>query len=375
MRIAIIGQKGIPAQAGGVEKHVENLAVNLVEAGEDVLVYNRVNYRPERLKIYKGVKIINLPTIGSKHLDAIVHTLLSIIHLSTKNVDIIHIHSIGPALLTWLIKLLKPKTKVVFTFHCQDYYHQKWNAVARFMLKLGEKVGHRYADEIISVSKSLKSYSYKKYNKEVNYVPNAVEEANIVPVDLIKEKWGLEKDSYILSVSRLVRHKGIHYLIEAYKKLNTDKKLVIVGASSYTDDYVKYLHNLAQDNKNIIFTGLQSGKALDELFSNPYIFVHPSEEEGLSISLIEALSFEIPIIASDIPANKEVLGDTNILFKNKNVDNLKEKLLQLLDNPDLAKSLSKKSKERVENNYKWEKVVYDIIDVYKKVLNQKKYQD
>ena len=368
MRIAIIGQKGIPAKGGGVEKHVENLAVNLVKAGEDVLVYNRINYRPEKLKDYQGVQIINLPTIGSKHLDAIVHTFLSIIHLSTQKVDIIHLHSIGPGLLAWLVKLIKPKTKLIFTFHCQDYYHQKWNAVARHMLKLGEKIGHKYADEVIAVSKSLQSYSYKRYNRQVNYIPNAVEKVNIISANIIKEKWGLDKDNYIVSISRLVKHKGIHYLIEAYKKLNTDKKLVIVGSSSHTNDYVQYLHNLAKDNKNIIFTGLQNGDTLNELFSNAYIFVQPSEEEGLSISLLEALSYKLPIIASDIPANAEVLGDTNVLFKNKNVDNLKEKLESLINDSDLALKLSEKGKERVEKYFNWPKVSKDIIDVYKKVL-------
>jgi glycosyltransferase involved in cell wall biosynthesis len=368
MKIAIIGQKGIPSKGGGVEKHVENLAVNLVKAGEDVLVYNRINYRPEKLKDYKGVQIINLPTIGSKHLDAISHTFLSIIHLSTQKVDIIHLHSIGPALLAWLIKLIKPKTKLVFTFHCQDYYHQKWNTVARYMLKLGERMGHKYADEVIAVSKSLQTYSYRKYNRSINYAPNAVEEARIISANTIKEKWDLEKGTYIITISRLVRHKGIHYLIEAYKKLNTDMKLVIVGSGFYTDDYVKYLHNLAKDNKNIIFTGLQNGNTLNELFSNAYMFIQPSEEEGLSISLLEALSFKLPVIASNIPANVEVLGETNILFENKNVDSLTEKMKLLIDNPDKTLSLGKKGKERVEKYFNWSTVTYDIINVYKKVL-------
>jgi len=368
MRIAIIGQKGIPSKGGGVEKHVENLAVYLVKAGEDVLVYNRTNYRPEKIKDYQGVEIINLPTIGSKHLDAIVHTFLSIMHLSTQKVDVIHLHSIGPALLAWLVKLIKPKTKLVFTFHCQDYYHQKWNKIARSMLKLGEKIGHKYADEVIAVSKTLKNYSYKEYNKQVTYIPNAVEGVDLSSANIIKEKWGLEKDNYIVSISRLVKHKGIHYLIEAYKKLNTDKKLVIVGSSSHTNDYVKYLHNLAKDNKNIIFTGLQNGDTLNELFSNAYVFVQASEEEGLSISLLEAMSYKLPIIASNIPANEEVLGDTNILFENKSVDDLKIKLEGLISNPDLASSSAEKGKERVEKYFNWPKVSKDIIDVYKKAL-------
>jgi glycosyltransferase involved in cell wall biosynthesis len=368
MRIAILGQKGIPAKGGGVEKHVENLAVNLVKAGEEILVYNRSNYRPEKLKNYQNIQIINLPTIGSKHLDTIVHTFLSIIHLSTQKVDIIHLHSIGPGLLAWLIKLIKPKTKLVFTFHCQDYYHQKWNITARYMLKLGEKIAHKYADEVIVVSKNLQSYSSKKYNRQINYIPNAVEKAKIVSANIIKERWGLEKGSYIVSISRLVKHKGIHYLIEAYKKLKTDKKLVIVGSGSHTDNYVKYLHNLAKDNKNIIFTGLQNSDTLNELFSNAYIFVQPSEEEGLSISLLEALSYKLPIIASDIPANMEVLGDTNILFKNKNIDSLTEKLEKLINNSDLTLRLGEKGQERVEKYFSWPLVSKDVIGVYKKAL-------
>ncbi len=370
MKIAIIGQKGIPAKDGGVETHVENLAVNLVKMGQEVLVYNRINYRPEKLNSYKGVKIINLPTIGTKHLDAITHTFLSICSLTFKKVDVIHIHSIGPANLTWLIKLLKPKTPIVFTFHCQDYYHQKWNGFARWVLRTGEKIGHKYAQEIIAVSHSLRDYSHRRYNRTSVYIPNAVNIIEPLPANIIEKQWGLKKDNYIVAISRLVKHKGLHHLIKAYKQANTDKKLVIVGGSSHTDRYVNFLHELAGDDKNIIFTDKQADNTLKELFSNAYLFVQPSEEEGLSISLLEAMSYGKACLVSDIPANLEGIAETGISFKNKDINDLKNKLEKLFHNPELVNSLENKAKARIKSKFLWEEVTKEILDTYKQATKK-----
>ena len=259
MKIAFIGQKGIPARNGGVERYVESLATNLVNLNQEVFVYNRNNYLPEKITEYKGVKIINLPSCHSKNLEAISHTFLACRHVLRHKVDIIHFQSIGPASLIWLIKLFKPKSVVIFTFHCQDYYHQKWGLFARLYLKFGEKIGCKFADEIITISKELTEYVKNKYQRDSIYIPNGADLVDKLEAQEIKH-WGLEAKNYIVYIGRLVRHKDIHNLIIAYEKLKTDKKLVIVGEGAFTDDYVNELHTLAIGNENIIFTGNQDGK-------------------------------------------------------------------------------------------------------------------
>ncbi|NCD00995.1 glycosyltransferase [bacterium] len=371
MKIAVIGQKGIPSKSGGVEKHVEDLAVNLAKKGQEVFVYNRSNYNKEIGKTYKGVNIITLPSINNKYLDAIFHTFISILHVSFKRVDVVHIHSIGPGFLTWLLKLLKPNTPIIFTFHCQDYFHQKWGNFARKFLKSGEYIANKLADEVIAVSKELTEYSKSKYNRDVFNIPNSVEIPEIKEAKIIKEKWGLEKNNYIVTISRLVRHKGIHYLIEAFNQIDTNKKLVIVGGSAYTDDYVNYLHQLASDNKNIILTGQQSGETLKELFSNPYLFVQPSEEEGLSIGLLEAMSYKNACLVSNISPNLEAVGDTGFVFENKSVSDLKSKLEKLLKNEEEVNKRKNLSLERIENNFTWDINTEKIINVYKNSIISK----
>ncbi len=370
MKIAIIGQKGIPSKGGGVEKHVEDLALSLAKNGQEVLVYNRKNYNKNKSINNTQIEIISLPSLNNKYLDAIGHTFISIFHLTFKKVDIIHVHSIGPGFLVWLIKLLNPKTPVVFTFHCQDYYHQKWNSFARWFLKTGEKIANKLADEVIVISKPLKIYAENKYKKQVNYIPNCVNLPEKKEANIIKEKWSLEKNSYITTISRLVKHKGIHYLIKAFKQLETNKKLVIVGGSSYTNDYVNHLHELAAGQDNIIFTGSLSGDALKEIFSNALIFVQPSEEEGLSIGLLEAMSYQNACLVSDIEANAQVVSDAGKTFTSKSVEDLKHKLKLMIDNSEETENLKEKAYQRIKDSFLWDKNIEKIIKVYLKAKNK-----
>jgi len=366
MKIIFIGQKGIPAKTGGVERYVESLALNLVAQGQEVFAYSRRSYSQD-LKEYKGIKIISLPNLPGKNLEAISHTFLACLDLMRRKVDVIHFQSIGPSSLIWLARILKPRTPIVFTFHCQDYYHQKWGRLARWYLKFGEKVGCLFAHKIITISKELNRYTLSKYNKQAIYIPNGATAIERTPVQEIR-KWGLEEGNYLVSISRLVRHKGIHHLIAAYKQLNTDKKLVIVGEGSHTDDYVNELHNLAADNPNIIFTGNQTGRTLSELYSNAYAFVQPAESEGLSIALLEAMSYGQACLVSDIEANKEALEDTGYVFENKNVADLKDKLEILLANPEQAKIFGQKALERVKKEYNWQDISDQVLAVYKTVV-------
>jgi len=371
MKIFFIGQKGIPSVSGGVEKHVEDLSTRLVKAGHEVYAYTRFNYSGQDLKEYKGVKLISLPNINSKHLSAISQTFMACLNLIFKQKpDVIHFHSIGPSSLIWLIKLFKPKTPVIATFHTKCYYHKKWGSFARWFLRLSEKACCLFSDELITVSKSLKEYTDKKYKRLSYYIPNGVNANGNYEAEIIK-KWGLEKDNYIVSVSRLVRHKGIQYLIKAYKNIETNKKLVIVGDSAHTDNYVKELKELAKGNPNIIFTGNQSGKALSELFSNAYLFVQPSESEGLSIALLEAMSFGKAVLVSDILENKEATGGIGFSFKNKEIKDLEKKLKYLIENFRLVNEKANESRERVKKHYNWENIVREILVIYNKAIIDK----
>ena len=372
MKIAFIGQKGIPAQTGGVEKQVEELLVHLAARGHSVYAYNRRGYAPE-MKEFKGVKLISLPFIKGKNLEAISHVFLSIVHLAFHKFDIIHFQSIGPASLLWLVKIVKPRTPIVFTFHCQDYYHKKWSLFARLYLKFGEKIGCILADQTLVTSKELTSYALNRYNKGARYIASGINEPSLLAPDKIKEKWNLDKDSYILLASRLVRHKGIHYFIEAFKKIKTNKKLVIAGGSAHTDDYVNELHDLARDDDRIIFTGNQIGHNLQELYSNAYIFGQPSEYEGLSMGLLEAMSYALPCLVSDIPSNKEALNGFGYTFKNQDIEDLYNKLsdLLLMDSKDL-KTMGQSLKERTRKEYNWDLIVDETIGLYNQLFKKNK---
>ncbi|MFA6393751.1 MAG: glycosyltransferase family 4 protein [Patescibacteria group bacterium] len=381
MKIAIIGQKGIPAVSGGVEKHVEDLSVRLVKVGHEVIVYTRPNYTDKALKEYKGARLVSLPSIPTKNLDAISHTFLASLDvIFRRKVDIIHFHSIGPSSLIWLVKLLKPRTPVIATFHTRCYFHKKWGSFAKWYLKFGEFVMHKLADEVIAISKTLKQYSKEKYGREVVCVPNGVVIPEIASAKLIREKWGLEKDGYFLSVSRLVKHKGIQYLTEAYKNLNTDKKLVIAGDGFFTDNYVRELKKTAEDygreeknpNKKIIFTGALSGKILAEIFSNAFLFVQPSESEGLSLALLEAMSYGRPVLVSDIKENLEAIGDTGFTFKGGNVFDLAARLKYLSDHPDEMAAAGIKAESRVFTAYNWDDLWKKIENTYERTIENKR---
>lgn len=367
MKIAFIGQKGIPSISGGIEKHVEDLAVSLAQRGHEIIVYTRPNYTDKNLKDYKGVRLISLPSIVTKNLDAISHTFFAVLDLIRRDVDIVHFHAIGPSSLIWLAKILKPRAKVVATFHCQDYFHQKWSLFARLYLRFGEYIACTAANRTIAVSKTLSQYVSMVYGREAIYIPNGVNEMTKEEPEIIKQ-FGLLKNNYILAVSRLVRHKGLHHLIKAFRNIKTDKKLVIVGDGAFTDEYVNELKTLAKDDPRIIFTGAQKGQALAELFSNATLFVQPSESEGLSIALLEAMAYGNAALVSDIPENKEAIGDSGFTFANKSVEDLTNKLTELLSNEALVVSVGEEAKARMIKEYNWKNITDNTEEVYGELL-------
>jgi glycosyltransferase involved in cell wall biosynthesis len=378
MRIAMIGQKGIPfIRDGGVERHVEELATRLAARGHEVYVYVRPRFVINGQKIYKGVHLIPLRSIPTKNLDTITHTFLATLHVLFKKVDIIHYHGVGPSTLAWIPRLLKPSARIIVTFHSIDRFHKKWGPFARVYLGWGEWTACRFPNRTIAVSQSIQKYCKERFKRKTFYIPNGVSVEKSVRADKI-EQFGLEKKEYILTVARLIRHKGIHYLIQAYrnleKKFGTEaknwpgrkiKKLVIVGAPSFTDDYSAYLNKLAEQSENIIFTGFQTGEPLKQLFANAYLYVHPSEAEGLSITILEAMSYGTCVLISNIPENLETIDHSGFSFETKDASDLYEKLIYLLDAQEIVVGRGERGKKFIEENFNWDWIVAETEKIYR----------
>jgi glycosyltransferase involved in cell wall biosynthesis len=362
----MIGQKGIPAASGGVERHVEELGRRLVQKGHEVTVYCRPYYTKSELTEYKGINLVLKNSINSKHLDAISHTFVSSIDTLMRNYDIVHYHAIGPATLSFIPKMLGKK--VIVTVHGLDWQREKWGKFAKMYLKLGEMASAIFPNRTIVVSKVLKEYYKNKYGIDSVAIPNGVDILDKRPPEIIK-RWGLEQGNYVLFLARLVPEKGCHHLLKAWRKVKTSKKLVIAGGSSHSDDYVYQLHKEAPGN--VIFTGHVQGQTLVELFSNAYIYVLPSEIEGLPISLLEGMSYSLPCLVSDIPENIEALDDTGFSFVSKNANDLASKLQMLVDSPEMILEAGQKAFNRVSSQYSWHKVVESTEKVYEEVLGAK----
>lgn len=373
MRIAFIGQKGIPAIAGGVEKHVEKLATRLAAQGHDVTVYVRSHYTPNTLTEFEGVTLIHVPSIHTKNLDAITHTFFATMHALFQPYDIIHFQSIGPSLLSIIPRLLKPKSRVVATFHSRDYFHKKWGFFARTFLHVAEYITCRVPERTIVSTETLIEYAKTTYGRDVTFIPSGAEVAFEADTTALSQ-WGLRSKRYLLAVHRLVPHKGTHYLIKAFKELeDTNRvpnnfKLVVVGANANTEEYENFLKHLAEGRPNILLVGEQTGLALETLYSHAYLYVQPSEQEGLSLALLEAMGHGLMPVVSDIEPHKEAVANTGAFFPVKNVDGLKNELAYFLNRSDEVTVLGKSAQERVREHYSWDAVAKKTIDVYQDVM-------
>ena len=372
LKVAMIGHKRIPSREGGVEIVVEELSTRMVKKGMEVTCYNRKgkhaldkSQKVNHIKEYKGVKLKSVLTIDVKGLAAMTSSFFGAIKILFSKNNIVHFHAEGPCAMIPIIKFFSKK-KIIVTIHGLDWQRAKWGGFATKYIKFGEKMAAKYADEIIVLSENVKKYFKDNYNRETNFIPNGVNKPEIKDANIIKDKINLAKDSYILFLGRLVPEKGIHYLIEAYNKINTNKKLVIAGGSSDTDTYFNELKEKAKDNKNIIFTGFVQGEELEELYSNAYIYVLPSDLEGMPLSLLEAMSYKNCCLTSDIPECKTVMDNNGVTFKKSDVNDLKEKLQYLVDNVDKVNKYKSEAQEYILKKYNWDDVVDKTIELYKK---------
>lgn len=369
LSIAMFGHKRIPSREGGVEVVVEELATRMVERGHSVTCFNRSGHNVAGKEFdrefgseYKGVRLKKVFTINRRGLAAVTSSVFSSLAAAFGKYDVVHIHAEGPAFMCWLPKVMGKR--VIVTVHGLDHQRAKWGKFASAYIMLGEKNAVRFADEIIVLSAGVQKYFKDTYGREAMFIPNGVKEPKIRAAEQITEKWGLAKDSYILYLGRIVPEKGERYLIEAFKKVNTDKKLVIAGGSSDTQDYMNKLKELAKDDKRIIFTGFVQGHIKHELYSNAYVYTLPSDLEGMPLSLLEAMSYENCCLVSDIAECTEVIEDKAVVFRKADVADFAEKLQMLCDHPEVTERYKSEARPYIIRKYEWDNVVTRTLEVY-----------
>lgn len=363
MKIAYVALKGMPL-GGGIEKYTEEVGSRLAKKGHEIIVYTMSHYGAMDGK-YKGMRIRTVPTIKSKSLEKLVASLVSSLYLILENdVDIVHMHAFGPAMFGFIPRLMH--RKVVAQGHGLEWKRSKWGLAGRLFLKLSEWPSVMFPHALTAVSRVQVEYIHERYAKACIYIPTGVNPPDIQAPDLIRE-YGLAGNDYILFAARLVREKGTHYLIEAFNRINTDMKLVIAGDAEYEKTYKNELKRLAKDNENIIFTGFVTGKKLHELFSNCYLFVLPSEIEGLPIALLEAMSYGNCALVSDISENLEALYGFGHTFRSKDISDLANKLKHLISTPMDVDRFKDIARNHVLENYSWDSIA-DKFDIFYKSL-------
>ncbi|MFP4249282.1 MAG: glycosyltransferase family 4 protein [Armatimonadota bacterium] len=356
MKIAMLGVKSVPCP-GGIATYTEQVGSRLATRGHDVTVYCRRQYLREADDIppapYRGIERRLSPGIRGKYFDALTHTLSAAIDACGRDCDIINIHGSAPAAAVAPMLRLRRRCPVVVTIHSLDWEGAKWGGVATGAMRAAARIPVRFADEVTVVSKRLQNYYRDTFGRETTYIASGAAPADLRPPDEIRERWGLSKHGYILFVGRLTPEKGLEYLIEAYRRIETDMPLVLVGGANYEDPYVEALVRQADDR--IIFTGYQSGATLSELFTNAYLYVQPSTLEGLSMAVVEALSYGRFVLASDIPGNVEALGECGRTFTTADVDDLESALAELLHSPAEVREQFEIARGRVAREYDWDR--------------------
>ena len=364
IRLAVFGQKRL-SREGGVEIVVKELCTRMAQNGCDVTCYNRAGHHVSGAEYdktieYDGIRQKVVPTIEKKGLAAVSSSFFAALYSAFGRYDVVHIHAEGPAFFCWIPKLFGKR--VISTIHGLDWAREKWKfGVGSKFIRQGEKNAVKYADEIIVLSKGVQKYFMETYGRETHFIPNGVNRPQIRKASLITDKFGLKKDSYILFLGRLVPEKGIRYLVEAFKNVKTDKKLVIAGGSSDTDSFMEELKELAKGDERILFTGFVQGAMLDELYSNAYIYTLPSDLEGMPLSLLEAMSYGNCCLVSDIPECAEVVEDKALIFKKSDVEDLREKLQDACDHPEMVIRMKNQAADFICEKYNWDKVVKETI--------------
>ncbi|MDE6319867.1 MAG: glycosyltransferase family 4 protein [Lachnospiraceae bacterium] len=369
----MIGHKRIPSREGGVEIVVEELAVRMAAMGHHVDAYNRYGhhvsgkkyeqeYGWKGRKFYKGVRVYIIPTFRTSSLNAIVYSFFATVRAMFGRYDVMHFHAEGPSVMVWLPNLFH--MNVIVTVLGLELQRAKLWIFSSYVIKLGEKMAAKYADEVIVLSRNVQQYFTDTYNRETVYIPNGIDKPEPKKAQMITEKYGLTEGSYLLSLGRIVPEKGVHYLIEAFAQINTDKKLVIAGGNSHAVEYMDQIHRMVAQDERIIMTDFVQGQLLEELYSNAYAFVLPSDVEGMALTLLEAMSYGNCCLVSDICENTEVVEDKALIFRKSNVQDLRRQLEYMLTYPEVVEEYGKHSADYICGKYNWDEVVKETLELY-----------
>ena len=368
LKIAIIGHKRIPSNEGGIEKGVEEHAVRMAALGHNVTVYNRGDdnihgkeFNEERRKEYKGVRIVTVPTPNGGA-SVPVYSLLATLHAIFQGYDVISYRASGPCMMISVAKLFGQRC--IASLHGFDSQRDKWGKFAKWYLALGEKTAAKRADVCLVLSKRMQQYIRDTYGREALCFANGITRPEKREPNEIQKRWGLERDGYILSLGRVEPEKGLHYLIEAFRKCKTDKQLVIAGGDS-NHGYYQELLEMAKGDDRIRFIGSVKGDVIGELYSNAYLFTLPSNLEGMANTLLESMSYGCCCLVSDIAENTEVVGDHAVSFPKGDAKALCEKLQMLLDNPDEVEKYRANAADFITSKYNWDLIVEQMLRIYR----------
>jgi glycosyltransferase involved in cell wall biosynthesis len=374
LRIAVIGARGVPATFGGIERHVEELGARLAARGHEVTVFCRSNYSEAERDSHRGMRLASLPTVGTKHLDAIIHSSLATLEAMAASYDILHYHAIGPGIPAVLPRYLS-RSRVVLTVHGRDDQRGKWGRGAKAVLGAAGWLSARVPDATIVVGRHLERYYQQAHGRRAVYVPNGVHAARPRPAGPTLARLGLSPGRYLLFVGRLVPEKAPDLLLEAFRRLPGDHRLVLAGDTSFTDRFTDDLRQLAARDPRVVLPGYVYGAELQELYSNAAAFVLPSLLEGLPLTLLEAASYGLPVVASSIPPHLEVLGTAgpgHRLHRPGDGDQLLAALGQVLADPGVERAGAAQLRDQVLRSYCWDDATERTEAVYRAVLERRR---
>jgi glycosyltransferase involved in cell wall biosynthesis len=354
----------VVSKYSGIESYYEEVGPRLAEMGYQLEVYCRKYFTPD-LPVYHGMHLLRLPTLRTKHLETLVHTFFSTLHAIFSRCDIVHFHALGPSLFSFLPRVAGQKT--VVTVQGLDWQRKKWGRFAASVLRLGEWASAHFPNRTMVVSTTLQDRYRRRYHAETVYVPNGTAlRSRSVPSRL--SGWGLEPNQYILFLGRFSPEKNCHLLIDAYERLTTPIKLVLAGGSSHTGDYVAKLRAHASDK--IKFLPWVSGDDLNQLLTNTALFVLPSDLEGMSLALLDAMGAGVCTLTSDIPENRELTEDAGFTFHPGDVKDLSRMIALLISDPEIREHAAKKAQEKVRDHFLWPAIARQVSDVYREVLGE-----
>lgn len=372
MRIAMIGAKGIPVETGmggGVERVVERLSTRLVEHGHRVTVYVRPYANLHKRKVWEGVHLVTLPCIRVNHLETITHVFLSTLHALVKNYDIIHYHGVGPSTLAWIPRLLAPRSRIVVTFHARDRFHEHRPWFAKAYLAFAEWTAVKFPHETIAVSNAIWQFIRYRFRKEVAYVPNGVDlpSDKSVPTDRLAAM-GVEPNHYFLAFGRLIQLKAFDVAIAAYRGVDTPMPFAIAGAPGYDTRYAAKLLKLASADPRIHLLGFRQSDDLQQLIAHAYAVVHPSRTEGMSLAVLEAMSYGKLVIMSGIPENKEIADHSAIVIPVDNTLAFHDAFEWAVQDPAMVAARGTRAREYVRDHHAWPAIVRETEQLYKRLI-------